>query len=82
MKPAQFYITHCSTFDEPKEQELPIGEEKFDKLDVFFNSVTHLETTFQKLDKIFMSVFLYQCFKESGYFDGIHTHGKSKILAG
>ena len=23
-----------------------------------------------------MSVFLYQCFKESGYFDGIQTDGK------
>ena len=76
MKPAQFFINHCATFDEPQEQRLPITTGQFDKLDVFFNSVTHLDTTLQKLDKIFMSIFLYQCFKESGYFDNVQIDCK------
>lgn len=75
MKSAQFFINHCATFDEPQEQKLPITTGQFDKLDVFFNSVTHLDTTLQKLDKIFMSIFLYQCLKESRYFDNVRIDG-------
>ena len=80
MKSAQFFINHCATFDEPQEQKLPITTGQFDKLDVFFNSVTHLDTTLQKLDKIFMSIFLYQCLKESGYFDNVQIDGKILYL--
>ena len=75
MKPAQFYITNCAMFDEPREQNLPVTTEPFDKIDVFFNSVTNLDTTVKKLEKIYMSIFLYQCFKESGYFDNINNEG-------
>ena len=75
MKPAHFFITHCATFDEPQEKNSAISDDEFDKLDILFNSVTHLETTGEKLNKIYMSVFLYQCFQETGYFIGIQTEG-------
>ena len=73
MKPAQFYLQHCHSFDAPQEQRLPISQPDFDHLDVFFNSVTHLETTKLQLEKIFMCVFQYQCLEATGYFKDIQT---------
>ena len=76
MRPAQFYVDHCDVFDEVQEKKLPISGEGFGNLDVFFNSVTHLDTTKLKLEKIFMSVFLYQCFEQTGYFKNLQDEGK------
>ena len=75
MKPAQFFVKHCDIFDEVYEKKLPIGDKEFGNLDVFFNSVTHLETTKQQLEKIFMAVFLYQCFEHTGYFKNLQDEG-------
>ena len=75
MKPAQFFVKHCDIFDEVCLQKLPIGDREFGNLDVFFNSVTHLETTKQRLEKIFMAVFLYQCFEHTGYFKNLQDEG-------
>ena len=62
------------------EQKLPIGDKEFGNLDVFFNSVTHLETTKQKLEKIFMAVFLYQCFEHTGYFKNLQDEGMYSLI--
>ena len=69
MKSAQFYIENCAEFDEPQMEKLPISGSGFANVDVLFNSVTHLSTTKNQLEHIFVSVFLYDCLSFTGFFD-------------
>ena len=69
MKSAQFYIENCAEFDEPQMEKLPIYNSGFANIDVLFNSVTHLPSTKNQLEHIFVSVFLYDCLFFTGFFD-------------
>ena len=81
MKPAQFYVENCKEFAEPQAKKLPVSSSGFESIDVLFNSVTHLETSPNQLENIFLSVFLYGCLESTGFFKSLHSDGmKSSIL--
>ena len=80
MKPAQFYIKHCQKFDVAQEKKLPVSEPGFEYLDVFFNQITHLESTKDKLEKVLFCVFQYQCLEETGFFKNIKVEGDAYIF--
>ena len=69
LKSAQFYIENCAEFDEPQMQKLPISTTGFASTDVLFNSVTHLTTTKNLLEHIFVAVFLHDCLQHTGFFN-------------
>ena len=80
-RPAQFFIDNCEIFDEPHYQKLPVGDDDFfGDLDVIFNSVTHLGTSKDILEKLFYSIFIYQCLVGTGYFNNIKPEGNYHLL--
>ncbi len=67
-KPSQFFIDNCSIFDQPDLTVMPVSGPGFEDLDVLFNSVTHLDSTQGKLNKLFKALFMYKCLENTGYF--------------
>ena len=68
LKPAQFYVDKCQTFDKPNTERLPETSKEFGGLDILFNQVTHLDTSEDQLVKIYQSIFMYQCLESTHFF--------------